>query len=95
MSKPKLPLIKDLQEVIKHVKKEIDEVQEDDTLPSICLTIGADCSDGDWSFQTGDNSYTGKTYGYRDWAVVSVYRRSNSHDLAIDIRNQLSDLFYQ
>ena len=94
--KPKLPAIKDLSELVRWVKPQIcdDYVDEDDTLPSICLTVGADTATGEWAFQTGDNSYTGGAYRFRDWAVVIVYRRSNSIELARDIRSQLSDLFY-
>lgn len=44
-----------------------------------------------WSYQTGDNSYTGGAYGHPFWGVVSLYRRSNSAALADDIREQLAD----
>ena len=93
---PKLPTIKDLAELIRSIKPEIlDEYIEDgDTLPSMCLTVGADLATGEWSYQTGDNSFTGGAYGYPGWAVVQVYRRSNSVALARDIQDQLSELFY-
>lgn len=93
---PRLPKIKDLSELIRYLKPQIcdDYIDEGDTLPSICLTVGADTTTGDWRYKTGDNSYTGGAYGYSDWAVVTVYRRSNSIKLARDIREQLSDLFY-
>lgn len=93
---PRLPAVEYLARLVRQVKKEIrdDYVDEGDTLPSLCLTIGADTTTGDWSYQTGDNSYTGGAYGYPAWAVVTVYRRSNSIELARDIRAQLSDLFY-
>ncbi len=93
---PRLPKIKDLSELIRYLKPQIcdDYIDEGDTLPSLCLTVGADTTTGAWSYQTGDNSYTGGAYGYRDWAVVTVYRRSSSVELARDIREQLSDQFY-
>lgn len=96
METPRLPTIKDLSELVRWVKPQIcdDYIDEGDTLPSICLTVGADTNTGDWGYQTGDNSYTGGAYGYPDWAVVTVYRRSNSIKLARDVREQLSDLFY-
>ena len=94
--KPRLPTIKDLSKLVRWVKPQIcdDYIDEDDTLPSICLTVGADMNNGDWGYQTGDNSYTGGAYCFHVWAVVTVYRRSNSIELARDIRAQLSDLFY-
>ena len=94
--KPRLPTIKDLSKLVRWVKPQIcaDYIDEDDTLPSICLTVGADMNNGDWGYQTGDNSYIGGAYCFHDWAVVAVYRRSNSIDLARDIRAQLSDAFY-
>jgi hypothetical protein len=62
---------------------------EEDTEPSMQLTVGAD--DESWSYQTGDNSFTGGAYGYSDWAVVSLYRDSNPVDIAQDIVNQFAN----
>lgn len=62
----------------------------EDTEPGMQVTVGAD-SEG-WSYQTGDNSFTGGAYGYADWAVVSIYRDSNPVDIAQDIVNQLADI---
>ena len=63
----------------------------DDHLPGMQVTIGWN-EDGDWSWQTGDNSYTGGAYGYPHWAVISLYRRSNCKDLAEDIIDQLKEV---
>lgn len=81
--------------LIKMLKKSIgDEFRgsgsEDATTPSMDVTVGAD-ADG-WSYQTGDNSYTGGAYGYATWAVVTIDRRSNSREVADDIVSQLFDL---
>ena len=69
---------------------------EDEDTPGVCVTIGftpesadADCS---WSYQTGDNSYTGGAYGHPHWAVVSLYRRSNSRQLAEQCADQIAEL---
>lgn len=89
-----LPLIKDLAALIRAVKATVDNdcrADEYDDLPGICLTIGWQ-KDGQWSYQTGDNSFTGGAYAYPHWAVVSVYRRSDSRALAREIRAQLADL---
>lgn len=57
--------------------------------PSMDVTIGADVNG--WSYQTGDNSFTGGAYGYRQWATVTIDRRSNSRMVAEDIISQLMD----
>lgn len=93
---PKGPSItlKEAITLIKCLKKEIEDeyrASEEDTRPSMLLTVGDDGES--WSYQTGDNSFTGGAYGYPHWAVVSIYRNSNSKQLATDIVNQLEDLF--
>lgn len=53
----------------------------DDDLPGMCVTVAT--NDGkSWTYQTGDNSYTGSCYGRRHWGVIYLYRRSNCDDLA-------------
>lgn len=93
----KLPTIQDLTALVRDVKLDIEDdfIAEGDDRPSIDLTVGCDCETGDWSYQTGDNSFTGGAYGYPDWAVVTVHRRSNSVELAREIRDQLADLASQ
>ena len=48
MKTPRLPTIKDLSELVRWVKPQIcdDYIDEGDTLPSICLTVGADMTTG-------------------------------------------------
>lgn len=72
--------------------------QQDDDTPTMMLTVGAN-ADG-WSYQTGDNSFTGGAYGYRDWAVTYLTRESNPADIAEEIASQLEidaedDIFVQ
>jgi hypothetical protein len=90
----KLPTIKELSALIVHLKKYIydDCIENGDDHPSIYLTVGWSSETGEWSYQTGDNSYTGGAYHYPHWAVVNIYRRSNSKEIARDIQNQLADL---
>jgi hypothetical protein len=90
----KLPTIKELSALIVHLKKYIDNdcIEDGDDHPSIYLTVGWSSETGEWSYQTGDNSFTGGAYHYPHWGVVSIYRRSNSKELARDIQNQLADL---
>ena len=99
-----LPTIRDLSSLIKALKPTIrddyrayaDELGlDDENIPSMLLTVGWNPEDGSWDYQTGANSYTGAAYFYPHWGIVVVYRRSNSLDLARDIRSQLADLATQ
>jgi hypothetical protein len=71
----------------------------DDNTPGMCVTIGftpaTEDSDASWSYQTGDNSYSGGAYGHPHWAVLSLYRRSNCLDLANEAADQIADLVCQ
>lgn len=64
---------------------------EDDSEPSMLLTIGADA--GGWSYQTGDNSFTGGAYGYADWSSVALYRDSDPESVADEIISGFPDEF--
>jgi len=94
MKSNKLPSITELSALVRHVKKYIGDdclAFEDSEIPSIQLTVA--CNDkGEWGYQTGDNSYSGAAYFYPHWAVVGVYRRSNSKEVARDLQNQLAEL---
>jgi hypothetical protein len=96
---PQLPLLEDLYKLCRAVKQDIsDEFRAtedpDDNAPGIQLTVGWDPDCGDWSYQTGDNSYTGGAYSFPWWGVIGVYRTSNCRELARQINEQLADLFY-
>lgn len=89
-----LPTIKELSQLIKAVKAEIqsdDRAWEEDTIPGIQLTCAIN-DDGAWSHQTGDNSYCGSAYFYQHWAVVGVYRHSNARETAKEILSQWHEL---
>ena len=95
--KPKLPTIKALSSLVRDLKTTIgDEYRStyadpDDTVPSMDLTIGWSPDSGAWSYQTGDNSFTGGAYGHPIWAVETIDRRSNSRDIARDLIAQLDE----
>jgi hypothetical protein len=96
----RVPTIKALSALVRAVKRNIDRdtyADEEDAWArgpnGISLTVGWR-TDGEWSYQTGDNSFTGGAYGYPHWAVTSVYRRSNSRGIAADIQTQLRDAVY-
>ena len=91
------PTISELAALIRDLKKDIGDDYRctddpDDKTPGMCLTIGAD--EEGWSYQTGDNSYTGGAYGYAHWGVGHIYRNSNSREVARNILDDLAELFY-
>lgn len=86
----KTNLVKLFRKLKTHIGDDF-RASEDDTAPSMQVTIAWDGKDK-WTYQTGDNSYTGSAYSYKHWAVVSLYRRSNSKLLARDVLQQLDEL---
>lgn len=90
----KLPLIKDIRALLVDLKSTIGDdyrVDDDDTVPIMQVTIGAN-DQGEWNYQTGDNSYTGGAYSYPHWGICYLTRRSNSTELARDIVDQIAGL---
>jgi hypothetical protein len=67
----------------------------DDTTPGMLVTIGFTPGDDDkdwsWSYQTGDNSFTGGAYGHAHWGVIYLNRRSNSRELAKGAVDEIGD----
>lgn len=55
----------------------------DDKTPGMLVTFGLN-ETGEWSYQTGDNSYTGGAYGFHYWGLAYLNRRSNCKELAQD-----------
>ena len=98
--KTNLPSIRELSALVRHVAKQVprandpdaDDYREDQySLPSIDLTIGWSPETGEWSYQTGDNSFTGGAYGYPIWAVTAIYRRNDSRAVARWLIDQLDE----
>ena len=97
-TKFKLPSRSELASLVRSVRSDISPEYRssddpDDETPAICLTVGADRS-GRWSYQTGDNSFTGGAYGFASWAVVTVDKGANSFALADEIRSELGDALH-
>lgn len=88
--------VEEIRKLLILLKKEIrDEYRAtddpDDNMPGMCVTIST--RDGStWSYQTGDNSFTGSCYGDPHRAVVYLYRRSNCTELANQAYEELKDL---
>lgn len=65
----------------------------EDNEPGICVTVGATIGeDGEisWSYQTGDNSFTGGAYGHPVWGVGYLYRGSNPEEIAKGIVDEIA-----
>lgn len=63
----------------------------EDTMPGMLVTFGLDDA-GEWSYQTGDNSFTGGAYGFAAWGCACLHRRSNCKELAQSAFNEAADL---
>jgi hypothetical protein len=65
----------------------------DGDIPGIDVTIGCtfdfDDASISWSYQTGDNSYTGGAYGHPEWFTCSVMKRTNCKELANEIIDEI------
>ena len=63
----------------------------DDDTPGMMVTFATDAKETNWTYQTGDNSYSGGCYFYPFWSVVYLYRDSNCRELARQAINELRD----
>lgn len=90
----KLPSVRDIRALLIDLKSTIGQEyrieDQDDNIPTMQVTIGAD-NTGSWSYQTGDTSYTGGAYGYPHWGICYLQRRSNCTDLALDVISQIDE----
>jgi len=60
----------------------------DDETPGMCVTIASD--DGEeWTFQTGDNSFSGSCYHYHHWGVGYLYRDSDCREIAANMVDEV------
>jgi len=88
------PPCSDLYELVSNVRNDISPESrafEGDEEPGIQLTVGWDPKDKKWSYQTGDNSFTGGAYSCPIWAVVAIYVRSKIESVIKDILNQIQE----
>ena len=69
------------------------EGQDDDT-PTMQVTVGCECPSDlsmSWSYQTGDNSFTGGAYGYAFWGIAYLTRDSKPEDFADEVISSLEE----
>ena len=89
---------RDMEALLKSLKPTIQDdfrTHEEATIPGLAVTIGAHFGPEGivWDFQTGDNSYSGPAYFYRNWGVVDLHRRDNCRRLAEVIIDQFLTLW--
>lgn len=87
---------REIRALLIQLKREIgDEYRasddSDDNTPGMQVTL-ATTGGGSWSYQTGDNSYSGGCYSHPHWSVISLYRRSNCTELASEIVEELAGM---
>ena len=67
--------------------------------PCVDVTIGCtfDFTEGciTWSYQTGDNSFTGGAYGHPEWFTASIFGRSNCNDIAKDLIEEIEGRIHE
>lgn len=88
--------IRDVTKLLVALKGDIDEDfratdDTDDDKPGMCVTV-ATTNGHDWTYQTGDNSFSGGCYHYRHWSVIYLYRDSNCRELAREAVEELRGL---
>jgi hypothetical protein len=55
------------------------------------LTVGWTPETGSWSYQTGDNSYSGGAYGHPIWGVAYLTADSDPDSVANEILDELGE----
>lgn len=77
---------------------------DDSDEPSMQLTVGHDMAkcahdpayvEQCWTYQTGDNSFSGGCYHKPHWAVVTLTRDLDPSDVAEDIMEQLVEAYHE
>jgi len=73
-----------------------DSCKNGDCCEYVCsamqLTIACNNDGTEWSYQTGDNSYTGGCYSLPHWAVGLVSHDCNRRQIMEDLIDQLEDI---
>ena len=85
-------LLKQLVQDIADDYRASDDPEDDQ--PGMQVTFGTNDEMSSWSYQTGDNSYTGGAYSFPHWAVISLYRDSDPAELAHDAIDQIGHCLF-
>lgn len=93
----KLPTIKEIAALCSQVKSTIEpefRAYEDDEIPGILLTVGAD-GEGGWNYQTGDTQFSGGAYGFHHWGQAGIHKNTNCREAARTILDEIRESIYQ
>ena len=88
------PTIKDVEKALKEIKK----FELDPGISDLDVTLAwrdKETGGPEWIIQIGDNSMIGSAYFFEFWAVNTLDRRTNCHELAKNLINELKNLYYQ
>jgi len=85
-------LLRELQSTIGDEYRASDD--PDDDTPGMQVTIAT--TDGvSWTYQTGDNSYSGSCYHHPYWGVMYLYRDMNAKQIREEAERGVNEMFEQ
>lgn len=93
----KAKTLPELTTLLKELQKDIGNeyrASEDpfDDTPAMQITISTNDDLSHWSYQTGDNSYSGSCYPDPYWGIGTLTRESNCNDLANELLESLAEV---
>lgn len=81
------------------LRRDFRKADPSDQTPYVEVTIGCtfDFVEGcfTWSYQTGDNSFTGGAYGHPEWFITSLFGRSNCKAIAKDLTEEITGRIHE
>lgn len=80
---------KSLVSILESIIPHIEPYDNDDSGMQITISVNKDCTT--WSYQSGDNSYTGSCYGDPYWGVNYLDKDTNAYDAADYLIQDLSE----
>ena len=88
-------LIQEVTELLKELQGHIDDDfratdDAEDDAPGMQVTIASN-NGADWTYQTGDNSFTGSCYHYHHWGVGYLYRDSDCAETAAEMVDEVME----
>lgn len=65
---------------------------DDDDEDGMTITFSTNNEGIAWSYQTGDNSFTGGAYSFPHWSVATIYKDTTSNHLFEEVDMGFEDL---
>lgn len=85
-------LLKELQSDIGDEYRDSDDPNDD--TPAMRITIATDDHLSNWTYQTGDSSFSGSCYHYPYWGCGTLTRDSNCSELADELIENLAETIF-